>query len=167
MSDHEVPDPPKPDPALRRLDFLMGTWQLDGKTDPAFEGPAMKVTGTYSFEWLHGGFFLAQRWDTVFGDPAGGPSEELPGGAVQKGIMFYGYDADTGKYRTHYFDGNGPYHKGSTYEGEVVGGHLRFTGPARFTVLPNDDDTIVTDWELPTGGGGFAPWMQITWSRIA
>lgn len=167
MSDHEAHQPPTPDPALRRLDVLVGTWELDGKTLPEFPGPPMTVSGTYSFEWLHGGFFLVQRWDTVFGDPSDGPREELPGGAVQKGIMFYGYDADSGKYRTHFFDGNGPFHEGSIYEGDIVDGKLTFVGPAQFTVVPNDDGTITSDWEMPGEDGTYVAWQSIRLTRIS
>jgi|SRR5215218_198119 len=89
-------DAPTPAPELRRLDFLVGTWNIEGETSPEFAGPAMKSTSTETFEWLHGGFFLVHRWDAVFGDPAADPGAELPGGAVQKGIMFYGFDARLG-----------------------------------------------------------------------
>ncbi len=49
---------PQPDPALRRLDRLVGRWSMEGhlvgsdKTD---------IRGETSFRWLPGGFFLEQR----------------------------------------------------------------------------------------------------------
>lgn len=54
MSDtSETPEAPAgPDDDLRSLDCLVGTWMLSGDT-----------TGTLSYEWLEGGFFLLQRYD--------------------------------------------------------------------------------------------------------
>lgn len=127
----------------------------------------MRSRSTETFEWLHGGFFLVHRWDAVFGDPDAYAGPELPGGAIQKGIMFYGFDAATGRYRTHFFDGNGPFHDGSRYEGEVVDGNLRFTGPARFTLIENDDGTITNDWELKDDDGEWRPWRHTTMTRVA
>ncbi|MGH8825137.1 MAG: hypothetical protein ACRDVN_11735 [Jiangellaceae bacterium] len=45
----------------------------------------------------------------------------------------------------------GPFHDGSTSEGEAVDGSLRFTGPARFTLVENADGTATNDWELRGG----------------
>jgi predicted enzyme related to lactoylglutathione lyase len=158
---------PTPDSALRRLEFLVGTWRVDGETTPDFSGPAMRSTSTETFEWLHGGFFLVHSWDAVFGDPEAYAWPELPGGAIQKGIMFYGFDAATGRYRTHFFDGNGPFHDGSMYEGEVVDGNLRFTGPARFTLIQNEDGSVTNDWELRDDDGEWRPWRHTTMTRMA
>jgi len=88
---------------------------------------------------------------------------------VQKGIQFIGYDAATGKYRTHFFDANGAFDPaGSTYEGEVVDGQLVFTGPARFryeldadgTVKVNGGGTLEKHWELRDADGTWTPWMH-------
>ena len=155
-----------PDPALRRLDFLVGTWKVEGETAPDFSGPAMRSTSTETFEWLHGGFFLVHRWNAVFGDTKSYAGPELPGGAIQKGIMFYGFDATTRRFRTHFFDGNGPFHDGSMYEGEVIGGNLRFTGPARFTLIENEDGTVTNDWELLDDEGEWMPWRHTTMTRV-
>jgi hypothetical protein len=84
---------PTPDPALRRLDFLVGTWRIEGATVPDLAGPSMTSISTETFEWLPGEFFLVHRWDAVFGNPEERPGLELPGGAIQRGIMFYGFDS--------------------------------------------------------------------------
>ena len=47
--------PPKPDPALKRLDVLIGTWDLKGHT---LDSNDDNITGWNTFEWLPGGFFL-------------------------------------------------------------------------------------------------------------
>jgi hypothetical protein len=49
--------PVEPYPDLKTLDRLVGTWTM---SDPTGKG---ELTGTVSFEWLDGGFFLIQRVD--------------------------------------------------------------------------------------------------------
>jgi hypothetical protein len=44
--------PPGPNPDLRSLDKLVGTWDHSGE-----------VQGTSTFEWMEGGYFLIQRVD--------------------------------------------------------------------------------------------------------
>lgn len=47
-----------PDPALRRLERLVGTWRMTGPTLDAQED---NITGRVTIDWLPGGFFLQQR----------------------------------------------------------------------------------------------------------
>ena len=62
MADEQYGDataqPPEPDPALRRLDRFVGTWEVSGRTLDVEED---NVSGRLTFEWLPGGFFLQQR----------------------------------------------------------------------------------------------------------
>ena len=46
------PQPPRPNPDLRSLDRLVGTWEMSGE-----------VRGRVTFEWMEGGFFLVQHVD--------------------------------------------------------------------------------------------------------
>ncbi len=46
---------PSPDPALKRLDKLVGTWELSGRTLDSKED---NISGWTTFEWMPGGFFL-------------------------------------------------------------------------------------------------------------
>lgn len=52
-----------PDQALRRLDRLVGTWTINGRTLGADED---NISGHTAFEWLPGGFFLQQRIEMNF-----------------------------------------------------------------------------------------------------
>lgn len=47
-------EPLKPNPDLRSLDRLVGTWQVYGD-----------ATGEVRYEWLEGGFFLMQHFDLL------------------------------------------------------------------------------------------------------
>jgi hypothetical protein len=44
--------PPQPNPDLKNLDRLVGTWEMSGE-----------VQGQVTFEWMEGGFFLIQHVD--------------------------------------------------------------------------------------------------------
>jgi hypothetical protein len=54
----EAPTPPEPDPALRRLDRLVGRWSMEGHVVGSDE---KNIRGETEFRWLPGGFFLEQR----------------------------------------------------------------------------------------------------------
>jgi len=71
---------PKPHPELKKLDKLVGIWNVTGE-----------VHGQVSFSWMEGGFFLVQYVD-------------LDGA---KGLEFIGYDEESGTLRSHYFDNDG------------------------------------------------------------
>lgn len=52
-----------PDPTLRRLDVLVGQWELRGRTLDTAED---NITGWVNFEWLPGGFFLKATGEIDF-----------------------------------------------------------------------------------------------------
>ncbi|MEV0829570.1 hypothetical protein [Nonomuraea rubra] len=123
-----------PNPAMRQLDVLIGTWKVtnleDGKeTDQ----------GTVRFEWLDGGFYLVQHVDL----------------GVSKSIEYIGYDPDTGTLKSHLF---GQSHEILKYTWEVDGDTLTIWygdpgSPARFVGKFNEDRTANTGaWEWPGGG---------------
>jgi len=71
-------DRPKPDPALKRLGRLVGTWTMKGRPLGTDEDT---ITGTTRFAWLHeagGSFFLQQDMEMDYdGQPI--KSHELIG----------------------------------------------------------------------------------------
>jgi Protein of unknown function (DUF1579) len=72
---------PQPDPALRRLDRLVGTWSMKGHLIGSDEE---NIFGETSYQWLAGGFFLQQDVDMDFAGMLKIKSREL-----------IGYDAET------------------------------------------------------------------------
>jgi hypothetical protein len=66
------PQPPQPDPDLRRLDRLLGTWNVSGGAQ-----------GRVTYEWMEGGFFLLQH-------------VELEDGQKVKGIEIIGHERQFG-----------------------------------------------------------------------
>jgi hypothetical protein len=74
---------PRPDPALKKLDRFVGTWDMKGRT---LDSKVENVSGRTTFEWLPGGFFLQQRVHIDFA------------GYVIDGLELIGYDPQTGTF---------------------------------------------------------------------
>ena len=54
-----TPQTPTPSPELKKQDFFVGEWTLDGKTIASSFGPGgQPFKSTESLEWMPGGFFL-------------------------------------------------------------------------------------------------------------
>jgi Protein of unknown function (DUF1579) len=79
---------PSPDPALKRLDRFVGTWDMTGRT---LDSDVDNVTGRTTFEWLPGGFFLEQRIELEFA------------GLLIQGLEVIGYDPASGTYPSTVF----------------------------------------------------------------
>jgi Protein of unknown function (DUF1579) len=75
--------PPGPDPALKRLERFVGTWEIRGRT---LDSEQDNVSGQTTFEWLPGGFFLQQRSQLNFA------------GYQIQGLEVIGYDPATDKF---------------------------------------------------------------------
>ena len=155
---------PPPDPELKRLEPLLGTWRSEEHTRESVLGPGVQVVSDESFGWLDGGYFMVSTYDTKFGDEP-----------AQKGVNYWGYDAGSGRFRIVFFSNNGPYTEdGNRYEGVVDDGTLTFEGPARFQyrldetgkVRVNEDGSISVAWWLRDENGEWQPWMDNRFSRV-
>jgi hypothetical protein len=155
---------PPPDPELRRLEPLLGTWRAEERTEDSVLGPGVPVTSNESFHWLEGGYFLVSTYETVFGDEP-----------AQTGVNYWGYDSDAGKFRIIFFSNNGPFsEEGNRYQGQVADGSLTFEGPARFQygldddgkVKLNPDGTLSVAWWLRDENGDWKPWMNNTFTKL-
>lgn len=142
---------PRPDPALRRLEFLVGRWQVAGCLLAGSAGGSLH--GVATFEWLAGGFFLVHRWEARF--CVGGNT------VLETGYEFYDYHPATRAYRAHFFNNLGPYDESaSRYVGAFDGDALVVTGPARVTRRPLGCGAIGYDADLPDGEGGWTQWLR-------
>jgi hypothetical protein len=113
-------------------------------------------------DWLDGGHFLVQTYETVFGDER-----------AQTGIKYWFYD-QAGKFRIIFFSNNGPFtEEGNRNEGAIAKRALTFVGPARFQyeldtdgkVKKNDDGTVTIRWWL-SDEGRFQPWMTNVCNQV-
>src|SRR5262245_8597629 len=141
-----------PDPRLRSLDKMVGTWSL---THRAFE-TGEEWHGQDTFEWMDGGFFLAFS------------HEEF--GTNVKGVMLIGYerrwgqDSPSNELIGHWFEGSTGNH--FDYIWEVGDDTITFwleskDSPSAFRGTFSDDrNTITGAWTWP--GGGY----ELTMTRV-
>ena len=85
---------PTPDPALKRLDRLVGTWALKGHLVGSDEE---NIVGEISFQWLEGGFFLQQDAEIEFAGMFRVKAREL-----------IGYDPETGGFASSVYSNFAP-----------------------------------------------------------
>lgn len=85
---------PGPDPALKRFDRFIGTWDMEGRTADSTEP---NITGRATFRRLPGGYFLEQRIELDFAGLAHIESQEL-----------VGYDPETGTFPSQVFSNMSP-----------------------------------------------------------
>ena len=55
--------PPTPAPELKKLDYFIGTWNIDATIGPGPWGGGGKFTATGTDEWLKGNFFVVGHDD--------------------------------------------------------------------------------------------------------
>lgn len=92
--DSQVAGPPKPDPALQRLDRLVGTWTMKGHL---LNSDEENIIGKATFQWLEGGFFLQQDVAIDFAGTMKIKSREL-----------IGYDAATKAFASQVYSNLSP-----------------------------------------------------------
>ena len=130
--------PPEPNPDLRSLDRLVGTWELSGD-----------VRGTVTYEWMEGDFSLLQRVEL----------EQQDGQRIM-GIEIIGHERPFGaepgeEIRSRFYSNMGDT---LDYVYELEGVHLKIwagerDSPAYFEgTFSADDDTITGRGEWPGAG---------------
>ncbi|HYD55174.1 MAG TPA: DUF1579 family protein [Gemmatimonadaceae bacterium] len=100
MSEHDGTrddEMPRPDPALARLDRLVGTWRMTGRPLGA---DADSITGTTTFAWLHGtvgtSFFLQQDMEMDYA------------GTIIRSREIIGYDPATRAFSSYVYSNMAP-----------------------------------------------------------
>jgi hypothetical protein len=127
MPDETQPQLPTPDPALRRLDRLVGTWSMEGHLIGSDD---ITVTGRTTFRWRPGGFFLEQHSTMNFL------------GLEIDSLEVIGYDPETGTFPSTVYSNLSP--APLPYRWEVDDDNVRISvtyGPldATFTGRFSDD----------------------------
>jgi Protein of unknown function (DUF1579) len=135
----ETPDLPQPDPALKRLDRLVGTWTMEGNLVGSDE---KNIKGETTFRWLPGGFFLEQRVHIDFA------------GVEIDGLELIGYDPETDTFPSTVFSGFSPVPL--PYRWDVQGDSVKIMVSyppldATFTGSWRDDGTFSGGWRPNPG----------------
>ena len=135
----ENPSLPQPDPALKRLDRLVGTWSMEGNLVGSDE---KNIKGETTFRWLPGGFFLEQRVQIDFM------------GMQIDALELIGYDPETDTFPSTVFSGFSP--TPLPYRWTVQGDDVTISvtyGPldATFTGYWREDGTFSGGWRANPG----------------
>jgi hypothetical protein len=77
------------------LEAFVGVWNTEGIIRDNSDGKEQLITGTDSYEWFPGGYFLIHKVDVKIGDER------------KEGLEVIGYDPETKTYPMHYFDSKG------------------------------------------------------------
>ena len=143
----------KPNPALRPLSVLVGTWNTIG-THPLVPGTTFH--GRTSFAWIEGGAFLIMH--SQIDEP------EIP-----SGIAVFGSDDTTGECSMLYFDERGVSRR---YEVSLQENVLKWWRNAPgfsqrlAAVIAADGRTIVSRGELSRDGASWEPDLELTYTRV-
>lgn len=129
---------PAPSPDLKRLNALVGRWQVSGGTQ-----------GEIRYEWMEGGFFLIQHINM------------MSSGRPVKGIEIIGHlqlfgEAPSADIVSRYYGSSG---ETFDYVYEMEGNTLTIWGGVRGSpayykgTLSPDGNTLTGEWVYPGGGG--------------
>jgi hypothetical protein len=145
---------PKPGPELKKLDYFVGTWTMDGDLKPGPMGPGGKMTGTEHIEWMDGGFFLTSH--SNFKSAMGNGT----------GLAVMGYNADDKVYTYDEYNSVGDAeHSKGTVDGdtwtwssdEKMGGQ---TMKARFTMKILSPTSYSFKYEMSPDGTNWSTVMD-------
>lgn len=129
---------PQPNPDLKSLDRLVGTWQVTGGAQ-----------GQVRYEWMEGGFFLIQHVDL---DHDG---RKIKGMEIIGHVLPFGGEPSA-DIKSRYYDNMGSVFD---YVYEMEGDALTIWGgekgsPAYYRgEFSNDGNTLTGGWVYPGGGG--------------
>jgi hypothetical protein len=102
-------DMPKPAPELKKLDYFVGNWKMEGEMKPGPMGPGGKMAMTETLGWMEGSFFLVSH--SKF------ESAGMGGGSA---AAYMGYDTDKKVYTYDEFTSMGEaVHSAGTVEGDT------------------------------------------------
>jgi hypothetical protein len=135
-----------------QLDKFVGKWSTVGKIPVSDTTPEIKISGTDTYEWLPGKFFLLHKVDVNVGDDK------------NKTFEIIGFDWQKYLYTMQYYDnkGNSGFMTANCNDGvwTFIGENLRFTDGFK-----NHDKVFSGIWEQSTDGENWTHLMDITMLR--
>ena len=112
--------PPKPGPEVKKLDYFVGTWSVEGTVAQGPWGAGGKFTSTDTSEWMPGSFFVEGHSDFKMPPEVGGDG---------KATSFMGYDTDQNAYTYDEFNSQG---RRETSKGTVSGDTWTWTSTQNY-----------------------------------
>jgi len=89
---------PKPGPEVKKLDYFVGSWSVEGTIAQGPWGTGGKFSSTDTTDWMPGGFFVEGHSDFKMPPEVGGDG---------KATSFMGYDTDEKVYTYNEFNSQG------------------------------------------------------------
>lgn len=144
-----------PSAAMKRLDAVVGVWRTEGLTVATDDGPAVRITGSDTYEWLPGGHFLLHHVDVTIGGQRYRALEVIGEyNPVDDDYVARAYDSagDTGT-MTVRVDADGVW---------TIAGHTE-----RATLVIDDDGSrMAATWERSDDdGASWRQWMDMNFSK--
>ncbi|HYU75427.1 MAG TPA: DUF1579 family protein [Ktedonobacteraceae bacterium] len=125
-----------PDPALKRLEKLVGTWSIKGRT---LDSQDDNISGRVTIEWLPGGFFLQQRGEMEFM------------GSKIHSLEIVGYDPSTKAFFSNVYSNMAGVP--APYEWDVQGNVVtHWTEESKYTGTLSEDGNILSGGWRPEEG---------------
>ena len=125
-----------PDPALKRLEKLVGTWSIKGRT---LDSQDDNISGWVTIEWLPGGFFLQQRGEMEFM------------GSKIHSLEIVGYDPSTKAFFSNVYSNMAGVP--APYEWDVQGNVVtHWTEESKYTGTLSEDGNILSGGWRPEEG---------------
>jgi hypothetical protein len=149
----QAPKPPSsPAPELTSLEVLIGKWrnEIQFKSNPDNSG-----TGSVSYEWMEGGFFLVEHFEQTFKKEG-----------KHKGISITGYDSESQTCLSHFFDNHGNIR---FYKLRIEARIFTITGEwERYKgEISEDGNTITGTWEQSKDGANWQYMCDVKQTRLS
>ena len=141
------------DKAYNLLARFVGNWKTEGKIISTQETPEVKISGTDTYEWLPGEFFLLHRVDVFMGDKQ------------NQTLEIIGVDKEKNEFTMQHYDNNGDsgFMTGTCVDDVWIflAEDLRFTGGFK-----NDDKEFSGIWEKSTEDKDWTHFMDIKLTKV-
>jgi hypothetical protein len=149
-------------PALRRLDALVGEWEVQASV-----GGRPMGSGWTRFEWLEGGAFVVQHADA---EPAENTPDEWRANSPFPVTTIIGLDDSAETFSLLYADARGVFRVYAMSLSDRVwkmwrdapGFFQRFTG-----TFSDDGKTVTARWEGSRDGSDWEPDFDVMYTKIA
>jgi len=145
---------PTKGPAHKYLTPFAGEWKVEGHNSAgAPDAAGLAVSGTETFEWLTGEYFLVNRFDRGSGEQQ------------FSGMGWIGYDAANGAYLSYSISNIGYFR---VYQVQITPGEICYLGTHERGVvrLSADGNTIRIKWEQMNAAGKWQPLCDLSGHRV-
>jgi hypothetical protein len=148
---------PKPGPELKKLDYFVGSWTLDGTIGQGPWGAGGKFSSSETYEWMSGNFFLVGHGTFKLPPELGGEGSTT---------SFHGYDADKNSYTHDEFNSEGRHESNS---GTLNADTWTWTGSQnyggqpiqqRMTIKMLSPSSYSFKFEISLDGAEWLPFME-------